>query len=108
SRIFNDGVNRAEVYDFGPTPHCAQILVAYFPRQKVLFVPDLWDIISPEQPIAGADAVAMARKIRDLHLEVDRIIPGPGAPGTMAMLRQGLAVRARYFPDELRDLGVTP
>jgi glyoxylase-like metal-dependent hydrolase (beta-lactamase superfamily II) len=99
-RVFDDGANRAELHDFGPTEHCAQILAAYFPRQKVLFVPDLWDIISTEQLIAGADAVSMARKIRDLGLEVERVIPVHGAPGTMPMLRRALAARAKYFPEE--------
>lgn len=96
-RVFDDGTNRAELYDFGPTEHVAQMLVAYFPKQKVLFVADLWDIVSTDLVIAGSDAVTLAQRIRERGLQVERIIPVHGVPGTMEMLNNGLAIRAKYF-----------
>jgi glyoxylase-like metal-dependent hydrolase (beta-lactamase superfamily II) len=97
-RVIDDGTNRVELYDIGPTDHVTHILAAYFPRAKVLFEADLWDIGSTEQVIAGADTVSLAKKIRELGLEVERIVPVHGAPGTIQMLDQALAVRAKYFP----------
>jgi glyoxylase-like metal-dependent hydrolase (beta-lactamase superfamily II) len=101
-RVFDDGAQRVEIYDFGPTEHAEHLLVPYFPKQKLLFVADLWDVISTEQPSAGSDTVSMARTIRNLGLDVERIIPVHGTPGTLAMLRAALAVRAKYFPNEPR------
>jgi dienelactone hydrolase/glyoxylase-like metal-dependent hydrolase (beta-lactamase superfamily II) len=96
SRVFDDGVNRVELHDIGPTDHVAQLLVAWFPKQKVLFEADVWDIISGEQHIAGTDAVRLAASIRERRWDVERIVPVHGVPGTMQDLERGLAVRARY------------
>jgi hypothetical protein len=96
-RVLDDGTNRVELYDFGPTEHIAQILLAYFPKEKLLFQADLWDILSTDLAIAGTDAVNMARKIQELGLPVERIIPVHGIPGTIETLERGLAVRAKYI-----------
>lgn len=97
-RVLDDGTNRVELYDFGPHEHVAQLLVAYFPKQKLLFVADAWDIISTDLVIAGADTVSVAKKIQELGLQVEQIIPVHGAPGTIQMLNEAVAVRAKYFP----------
>jgi glyoxylase-like metal-dependent hydrolase (beta-lactamase superfamily II) len=98
-RFLDDGTNRVEIYDLGPTEHVAQMLVAYFPRERLLFEADVWDISSTELAIAGADTVALARRIRELGLSVERIVPVHGAPGTIQMLNEALAVRGKYFAD---------
>jgi glyoxylase-like metal-dependent hydrolase (beta-lactamase superfamily II) len=95
-RVLEDGTNRIELHDFGPTDHVAQLLVAYFPRQKVLFEADVWDPLSRQLDIAGPDAVKLARKIRELGLRVDRIVPVHGIPTTIEALARGLAVREKY------------
>lgn len=95
-RAFEDARQRVEIYDFGPTPHVTQLLVAYFPKEKVLHVADLYDVLTTELPIAGVDAVAMARKIDELGLDVERIVPVHGVPATMEDLRRGLTIRAKY------------
>jgi glyoxylase-like metal-dependent hydrolase (beta-lactamase superfamily II) len=92
----DDGTNRAELHDFGPTDHVVQILMAYFPRQRVLFEADVWDPLSRDLDIAGSDAVRMAEKIRELGLTVERIVPVHGIPTTMEALERGLAVREKY------------
>jgi hypothetical protein len=98
-RVLDDGTNRVEIYDLGPTEHVAQMLLAYFPRERLLFEADVWDISSMELAIAGADTVTLARRIRELGLNVERVIPVHGAPGTIQMLNEALAVRGRYFAD---------
>jgi glyoxylase-like metal-dependent hydrolase (beta-lactamase superfamily II) len=97
-RVIEDGTNRVELYDFGPNSHVAQLLAAYFPRQKLLFVADLWDVLSTDFAIGGADAAGMAARIRELGLDVERIIPVHGAPGTLRLLESAVAVREKYFP----------
>ena len=96
NRVLDDGSYRAELYDFGPTDHVAQILVAYFPKEKLLFEPDLLDITSQDLVLTGPEGVTLAEKIRQLGLQVERIIPVHGAPGTTESLNQALAVRARH------------
>lgn len=95
-KVLDDGTNRVELYDFGPTSHTAQLLVAYFPKDKVLFEADVWDPISRELDIVGPDAVSMAKKIQELGLQVDRIIPVHGIPTTISALNRGLAIRTKY------------
>jgi len=99
ARVIDDGVNRVELYDVGPSEHADHILVAYFPKDRVLFVPDLWDVVSTELVIAGSDTVLLARKVRALGWKVERIVPVHGAPATREMLERALAVRARYVRD---------
>lgn len=98
SKIFDDGEHRAEVYDFGPIDHVDQMLVAYFPHQKLLFEADMWDVPSKDLYVGGSDMAHMLKKIRELGLQVERIVPVHGAPSTMDNLNQALAVRARYIP----------
>jgi dienelactone hydrolase/glyoxylase-like metal-dependent hydrolase (beta-lactamase superfamily II) len=95
-RVFDDGTNRMELHDVGPTDHVGQLLVAWFPRHRVLYEADVWDPVSSGQHIAGADAARLAERIRALGLDVERIIPAHGVPATMRDLERGLAVRAKY------------
>ncbi|MGH9532822.1 MAG: MBL fold metallo-hydrolase [Terriglobales bacterium] len=97
-RVLDDGSNRVELYDFGPTDHITQMLVVYFPKEKLLFQADVWDPISLELVIAGPDTVNLAKRIQELGLQVERIIPVHGLPATMEALKRGLAVRAKYVP----------
>jgi glyoxylase-like metal-dependent hydrolase (beta-lactamase superfamily II) len=102
-RIFADATQRVEVYDFGPTPHVAQILVSYFPRTKTLHVADLLDTLTPELVIPSLDGIAMIKKIKEYKLDVARIVPMHGVPVTIDDLNRGLAVRARHVPDTPLD-----
>jgi glyoxylase-like metal-dependent hydrolase (beta-lactamase superfamily II) len=94
--VLDDGSQRVELYDFGPSPHVEQILVAYFPRQKLLHVADLFDVLTPELVIAGVDAVVMHQRIREFGLDVERIVPMHGVPVTIEHLRGGLEIRRKY------------
>ncbi len=96
SKILDDGANRVELYDVGPSDHIAQMLVAYFPKEKLLFEADVWDPTSLELPLGWTDTTILARKIEELGLQVDRIIPVHGIPATMEAMRRGVAIRAKY------------
>ncbi len=97
--VLDDGTQRVELYDFGPTPHVAELLVAYFPRQKLLHAADIFDVLTPELVIAGVDAVVMAERIRKYGLDVERIVPMHGVPVTIEHLRRGLEIREKYQED---------
>ncbi|MDT5269501.1 MAG: hypothetical protein QOH49_1687 [Acidobacteriota bacterium] len=40
-RVFTDGKQTLEVIDIGPSPHAAEMLVAYLPKEKLVFQGDL-------------------------------------------------------------------
>ena len=95
-RSFDRGGVRARVYDFGPAPHVAQMLGAYFPDEKLLYVADLLDVLSAELVIAGVDAVPMRRKIDQLGLDVARFVPLHGLPISGEQLAGAYRIRAKY------------
>jgi glyoxylase-like metal-dependent hydrolase (beta-lactamase superfamily II) len=96
TKVIDDGSQRVELYDFGPTPHVAQLLVAYYPRQKLLHVADLFDTLTTELVFAGADAEVMYERIRELGLDVERIVPTHGVPVTMRHLERAMEIRRQY------------
>lgn len=95
-RVIDDGSQRVELYDFGPTPHVAQLLAAYYPRQRLLHVGDLFDTLTTEAVVAGSDAEVLAARIGRLGLDVERIVPTHGVPVTMKHLEQALELRRQY------------
>jgi glyoxylase-like metal-dependent hydrolase (beta-lactamase superfamily II) len=95
-KVVDDGSQRVELYDFGPAPHVAQVLVAYYPRQRLLHVGDLFDTLTAERVFAGTDAEVMAARIREFGLDVERIVPTHGVPVTMRHLVAALEIRRQY------------
>jgi glyoxylase-like metal-dependent hydrolase (beta-lactamase superfamily II) len=77
-------------------PHVSQLLVAYYPRQKLLHVGDLFDTLTAELVFAGADADALASRIAALGLGVEHIVPTHGVPVTMRHLERALDIRRQY------------
>jgi glyoxylase-like metal-dependent hydrolase (beta-lactamase superfamily II) len=96
SRMLDAGGVRARLYDFGPAPHVAQMLVAYFPDEKLLWVPDLMDVLTDELVIAGVDSVPILNRIRELELEIDRFVPVHGVPISGEQFRKAFQIRAKY------------
>jgi glyoxylase-like metal-dependent hydrolase (beta-lactamase superfamily II) len=94
-RVFDDGVHTLELRDVGPNPHVTEAVVAYLPKQKAVFVSDLFTI--PQQgpyPPASPALVAFADAIQKQGLVVETIAPGHGRLGSMADLKAALAVKA--------------
>jgi glyoxylase-like metal-dependent hydrolase (beta-lactamase superfamily II) len=91
-RVFTDGARTVEIHDVGPTPHVDEIVVAYLPKEKVVFVADLFGVPA-EGPIppAGATSRDFAAKLEKLGLAVDRIAGAHGRLGTMDDLNAALA-----------------
>jgi glyoxylase-like metal-dependent hydrolase (beta-lactamase superfamily II) len=91
-RDFDDGVRRVELYKFA-SPHVAEIIVAYLPKEKILFEGDLLDIPEAGIPPAGDDTVDLAAQIQKLGLQVETIVPVHGRVGTIEDLRVALSNR---------------
>jgi glyoxylase-like metal-dependent hydrolase (beta-lactamase superfamily II) len=93
-RVFSGGDRVVEIYDVGPNPHVAEMTVAYLPKEKTLFVADLFSIPA-EGPIApaGANTRAFAEKIQALGLQVEKIAPAHGRIGTIDELKQVVSAK---------------
>jgi dienelactone hydrolase/glyoxylase-like metal-dependent hydrolase (beta-lactamase superfamily II) len=95
-KVLDQGNVRARVYDFGPAPHVAQMLGAYFPDEKLLYIADFLDVLTEELVIAGTDAVPLRQKIRELGLDVQRFVPVHGLPISGEQFEAGYRIRAKY------------
>jgi glyoxylase-like metal-dependent hydrolase (beta-lactamase superfamily II) len=92
-KVITDGNRTLELYDVGPNPHAKEIVVAYLPKEKALFVADLISLNpGPFAPAAPA-LVDFSEKIAKLGLAVDVLVPAHGRQGTMEDLKAALAAR---------------
>ena len=73
-RVFTDGVTTVEFYDAGPTPHVSEELLAYFPKEKIMFQGDLLTVPfdGSIQP-APAVTVYFSEWLRRMRLSPERI-----------------------------------
>src|SRR5258708_19589198 len=80
-RVFSAGDRVVELCDVGPNPHVAEMTVAYLPKEKLLFVADLFTIPA-EGPIAPAAAPPpqLPRKHPPPPPPADQIPPPPLPP----------------------------
>jgi glyoxylase-like metal-dependent hydrolase (beta-lactamase superfamily II) len=93
-RVFDDGAHRVELYEFS-NPHCAEMIVAWLPKEKILFEADMLDLTYPGHVgKGGEDTAALLGKIQELGLAVERIVPVHGHPGTLDDLRRAVSMRA--------------
>ena len=89
-RVFDDGAHRVELYEFS-NPHCAEMIIAWLPKEKILFEADMLDITYPDHiGKGGEDTAALLEKILELGLAVERIVPAHGQLGTMGDLRRAV------------------
>jgi glyoxylase-like metal-dependent hydrolase (beta-lactamase superfamily II) len=91
-RVFEDGVHQVELYRFA-SPHTGEMIVAYLPKEKILFEADMLDISEAGRVVAGDDTVDLAKQIERLGLQVETIIPVHGRIGTFADLTGAVTER---------------
>lgn len=86
--------NELVLFDAGPTDHVAEILIAWLPRQKVLFQGDLFRHDPGTMEPARPAAVRLEEMIRERALDAKIIAGVHGEPATLAELRAAIARRA--------------
>jgi len=92
-RVFSDGTGTLEIIDIGPSPHVTEAVIAYLPKEKAVFVADLFTIpVQGPFPPANPALVHFGDKLKTMA--VDTIVPAHGRIGTMDDLKAALAVRA--------------
>ncbi len=93
-RVFQDDKHVVELYDVGPNPHANQILVAYLPKEKILFQADLLNAAANGTiPIAQDVTISFAEKLQQLGLEVEKIYGVHGRFATPQELRTSIERR---------------
>jgi glyoxylase-like metal-dependent hydrolase (beta-lactamase superfamily II) len=92
-RVFSDGEQVVELYDIGPTPHVDEMVIAYLPREKLVFVSDLFPVNFKGHIRVGDPTTELfEQKLRQLGLRVERIASGHGRIGTIDDLRRAAGV----------------
>jgi glyoxylase-like metal-dependent hydrolase (beta-lactamase superfamily II) len=91
-RVFTDGTQTLELHDIGANSHAREMVVAYLPKQGVVFQGDLFFSPFDGQPIGFAQQMTQefAAKIRALGFKVDKLAGVHGRVGTMNELDQSL------------------
>jgi glyoxylase-like metal-dependent hydrolase (beta-lactamase superfamily II) len=90
-RIFSDGERTLELYNVGPGPHVEEMVIAYLPQEKILFVSDLcMTRLTGKIPPPSKTNLDFEKKIRQLNLQIQTIANGHGWIGTMAEFRNAL------------------
>ena len=93
-RVFQDDKHVVELYDIGPNPHANEILVAYLPKEKILFQADLLNA-APNGTfgIAQDATVSFAENLQRLGLAVEKIYGVHGRFATPEELRTSIEKR---------------
>ena len=93
-RVFQDDKHVVELYDIGPNPHANEILVAYFPKEKILFQADLLNpAANGNIPIAQDATISFAERLQQLGLQVEKIYGVHGRATTLEELRTSVERR---------------
>src|SRR5215510_3327595 len=93
-RVFEDDKHRVELYDIGPNPHANEMLVAYLPKEKLLFQADMLNpAANGSIPIAQDVTVSFSEKLQQLGLDVEKIYGVHGRPATPEELRASIEKR---------------
>jgi glyoxylase-like metal-dependent hydrolase (beta-lactamase superfamily II) len=87
-RVFTDGVTTIELYDIGTNPHTEEMLVAYLPKEKILFQADLFDDLSG---LRSRTTMQLADWIESKKLAVETILPVHGKATTIEEFRRDAA-----------------
>jgi glyoxylase-like metal-dependent hydrolase (beta-lactamase superfamily II) len=90
-RTFGTGEQRVELYEVGPNPHVDELLIAYVPSLKLMYVPDVYNYSGQVTP-ANEQTLSLADKLEELGLELERIIPTHGQEATGEMFWESVAL----------------
>jgi glyoxylase-like metal-dependent hydrolase (beta-lactamase superfamily II) len=93
-RVFQDDKHVVELYDIGPNPHANEMLVAYLPKEKILFQADMLNpAANGSIPIAQDVTLAFYERLQQLGLNVEKIYGVHGRPATPEELRASIEKR---------------
>jgi len=80
--VHGQGESAVELINVGPNPHADEIVIAYLPSLKTVFVADVFSKRSETLPPANANQLAFADVLETLSLDVETFIPVHGTNAT--------------------------
>jgi glyoxylase-like metal-dependent hydrolase (beta-lactamase superfamily II) len=94
-KVYSDGTRTVEMYHVSPVPHSNGLLVAYFPKEKILFQGD-FSLPADGQP-ANDHVFALAPVLERLKIDFDRYINvhASAAPQTKADFSKAVEIRKK-------------
>ncbi|HSX59263.1 MAG TPA: MBL fold metallo-hydrolase [Tahibacter sp.] len=92
-RVVSDGDRSVEFIDVGPHPHAREMLIAYLPKERLLFQGDLFAMPNNDAPPGPPQesSRAFARFLAERKLKVDRIASVHGRTVTIEEFVQAAA-----------------
>jgi len=91
-----DGARKIRLIDVGPNPHADEIVVAYLPAEKILFVADLFALPDNGGPLPpSAAARAFSRRLAELGMDIETVVPAHGLVGDRQALERNLGAGER-------------
>ena len=95
-RVLTDGTTTVELIDIGPGGHTDEMLVAYLPKEKLVFQGDLVNRPANNDPATiNATTVHFANWLSRSKLDIERVIGVHGPPSTLTELNQGVAAKQK-------------
>ncbi|HVG04848.1 MAG TPA: hypothetical protein VM937_07880, partial [Burkholderiaceae bacterium] len=82
----SDGEQSVELIDVGPNPHAREMLIAYLPKQRIVFQGDLFFIPNNDAPPGPPQpsTLSFAKKLKEKGLAVERIASVHGRTAAVA------------------------
>lgn len=84
--VIGEGPRSVQVLRVPPSSHAAQMLVAWVPHARTLYVADLFAIPETGRYEAGGSAATLLDAVRRLGLDVEHIVPSHGVVGQFSDL----------------------
>lgn len=74
-RVFTDGRRAVELYSIGPTSHADDMVIFYFPKEKILFQGDMFSPLDAGgiPPVIEINH-ELVRKVEELKLDVETLV----------------------------------
>jgi glyoxylase-like metal-dependent hydrolase (beta-lactamase superfamily II) len=92
-RVFTDGAQTVELYDIGSGPHMEEMIVAYLPKEKIIFQGDLLNRPDDGRVTPGnATTAHFADWLKKSGLAVERIVGVHGPVSTPDDLHKSVAL----------------
>ncbi len=91
-RIFTDGATTVEIHNTGANPHAEDMLIAYLPKEKILYGADIFDGLTDNRYPA---TLHLLKWLESKKLAVEKIIPVHGTPAALREIAAAVAEREK-------------
>lgn len=88
-RVLTDGTRTLELIDIGPNPHAKEMVIAWLPRERIVFQGDLFFVPANDAPFGPPQesTVAFAGKLEELGLDAGHVASVHGRTATIGQFR---------------------